>query len=142
MLQLNEELIKERFTKKDGQFDDELFAFESAIERYNEIKLLEEELKAEKNQLKDLICAYMAAKNLTKYSNVNNVEASISNKTSFTYVDELAMIKYLQENGYTNFIKTVIDTTGLNKELKKGSTLAENLKTYYAPNTSQSLSVK
>ena len=52
------------------------------------------------------------------------------------------MINYLKEKGLTDLITEKINTTSMNKELKKGLSLTEDLKTMYTKNTTEVLSVK
>lgn len=73
---------------------------------------------------------------------IDNIKATVVTKETFKYTDEVAMIKYLKENGLNQFIIEKIDTTPMNKELKKGLSLTESLKQMYIKNTTYSLSVK
>lgn len=115
---------------------------EELLETYNNVQLEETKIKTQKDELKTQILEEMSKENTTKYLNEDNISATITKKETFKYVDELSMIKYLQENGYNQFVELKIKTTDMNKELKKQSTLTEALSSYVTKSSVDSLSVK
>lgn len=84
----------------------------------------------------------MSKENTTKYLTEDNISATIAKKETFKYVDELSMIKYLQENGYGQFVELKVKTVEMNKELKKPGVLNEALSSYVTKSRVESLSVK
>ena len=115
---------------------------EELLETYNNVQLEETKIKTQKDELKAQILEEMSKENTTKYLTEDNISATIAKKETFKYVDELSMIKYLQENGYNQFVELKIKTTDMNKELKKQSTLTEALSSYVTKSSVDSLSVK
>lgn len=115
---------------------------EELLETYNNVQIEETKIKTQKDELKAQILEEMSKENTTKYLTEDNISATIAKKETFKYVDELSMIKYLQENGYNQFVELKIKTTDMNKELKKQSTLTEALSSYVTKSSVDSLSVK
>lgn len=115
---------------------------EELLETYNNIQIEETKIKTQKDELKAQILEEMSKENTTKYLTEDNISATIAKKETFKYIDELSMIKYLQENGYNQFVELKIKTTDMNKELKKQSTLTEALSSYVTKSSVDSLSVK
>lgn len=115
---------------------------EELLETYNNIQIEETRIKAQKDELKAQILEEMSKENTTKYLTEDNISATIAKKETIKYVDELSMIKYLQENGYNQFVELKIKTTDMNKELKRQSTLTEALSSYVTKSSVDSLSVK
>lgn len=115
---------------------------EELLETYNNVQLEETKIKTQKDELKAQILEEMSKENTTKYLTEGNISATIAKKETFKYVDELSMIKYLQENGYNQFVELKIKATDMNKELKKQSTLTEALSSYVTKSSVDSLSVK
>ena len=115
---------------------------EELLETYNNVQIEEAKIKSQKEELKTQILEEMSKENTTKYLTEDNISATIAKKETFKYVDELSMIKYLQENGYNQFVELKIKTTDMNKELKKQSTLTEALSSYVTKSSVDSLSVK
>lgn len=112
------------------------------INNYKKIQDQIDSLEAQKNELKTQIIEEMTSNGLFNLSTEDGISAKIVDKQNFKYLDELAIMKYLKENGYDQFIKQSIDTTNMNKELKKSSLLAENLKNLYSVTTNKTLMVK
>lgn len=115
---------------------------EELLKSYDEVQQEETRIKASKDELKSQILEEMSKEGSNKYLTQDNISATIANKETFKYVDELSMIKYLQENGYGQFVEFKIKTTEMNKELKKQSVLAESLSPYVTKSCVESLSVK
>lgn len=115
---------------------------EELLESYNNVQIEETKIKTQKDELKLQILEEMAKENTTKYLTEDNISATIAKKETFKYVDELSMINYLQENGYSQFVELKIKTTDMNKELKKSTQLSEALTPYVTKSVVESLSVK
>lgn len=111
------------------------------IEDYIELQRQQDELKAKLDSAKEDIINEMEVQGLEKLE-VDNYVAQVSNKVTIKYPDEVALIKYLKENGYGRYVVEKVDTTPLNKELKKGGTLTESLHPFYNETKSKVLTVK
>ena len=111
------------------------------IRKYFELQAQMDAIKEEMATLKDSIVGDMDAQGVNTYE-VDDIKAQVINKDTFKYNDELGMIAYLKSNGLDKFVVEKIDTTSLNKELKKGLSLSESLKTMYTKTTSPSLTIK
>lgn len=114
---------------------------EEKVKKYFELSQQMKALKDEADALKDEIVAQMEAADLKKV-NIDNLTASITPKEYVKYTDELAILGFLKNQGYMNFVKESVDTTNFNKALKTNNSLQENLKGYYTTTISSSLSVK
>lgn len=112
------------------------------IQKYNELQEEIARLQEQLSEYKTNIVNEMKEKSLTKTSTEDGLTAQLVFKDNFKYVDERAMINYLKEKGLTDLITEKINTTSMNKELKKGLSLTEDLKTMYTKNTTEVLSVK
>ena len=112
------------------------------INNYYKLSKQMSELKAQADTLKEEILKEMIAQNCKKQITENGVSATVVDKELFSYTDELGIITYLKNNGLTKFISEEINTTELNKELKKSSSLCESLNKYYVKNNKSTLTVK
>lgn len=112
------------------------------IEKYAELQAQMEELKAQIDELKPEIIEGMINESVEKIELPSGVSAQVVTKETFKYDDEPGMIKYLKDNGLTSYIVEKINTTSMNKELKKGLTLTESLKPMFTRTVSSSLTVK
>jgi hypothetical protein len=99
---------------------------------------IEEELKAVKYQISE----QMVKEGLDKYVTPSGVLAQLSEKETFKYLDEAAIVAWCESNGHPEYIQKKVLTTELNKELKKGMSLTESLKTNFTKTVSQVLTVK
>lgn len=63
-------------------------------------------------------------------------------KSNIKYSDELSIINFCKNNGYGQFIVEKVNTTALNKELKKGGRLTESLDPFFNESTTKVLTVK
>jgi hypothetical protein len=99
---------------------------------------IEEELKAVKSQISE----QMVKEGLDKYVTPSGVLAQLSEKETFKYLDEAAIVAWCESNGHPEYIQKKVLTTELNKELKKGMSLTESLKTNFTKTVSQVLTVK
>ena len=113
---------------------------DNLLKEYFEIQIKEEELSTRKSELKNLIIEEMGDNN--KYISPDNVSATLTDKETFKYTDELSIINYLKKNKMENFIVEKVNAVALNKELKKKTVLSESLKPYYTKTTSTSLTIK
>ena len=112
------------------------------LENYAVRQEQENEIKAKKEALKSSIVSELELAGVTSYTSDNNVRGSIAMKQSVKYDDEVAIVDYLQSNGMSNYLKTVIDTTNFNKTLKSSQALQESLKGKFSISESPALTVK
>ena len=113
----------------------------TSVKEYLALQEELETIKAKMAELKTEIVNDMEEAGLSTFE-VDNVKAQVVSKETIKYTDELAIIKYLEDNGLDRFIVKKIDATSMNKELKKSSTLNESLNSYVARTTAPSLIVK
>ena len=77
----------------------------------------------------------------TEYQTSDGLVATVTLKEKFDYTDEPGMISWCESHGYSQYVVKTIDTRKMNKELKKGASLTEGLKTMYTKVESKALSV-
>ena len=111
------------------------------LERYYQLQKEIEEREEEMKSLKEEIIKEMEIEDISS-QNTGVVEGKIINKTSFKYNDEVAMINYLKEKGLESFVNSKVNTSNMNKELKKKGSLYEDLKPYVLETSTSTLSVK
>lgn len=111
------------------------------LERYAQLQKEVEERETEMESLKENIIKQMSAEGITS-QDTGTVLGKISNRTSFKYTDEVAVINYLRSHRLNNFLTSKVNTTVMNKELKGHGSLYEDLKPYCVENNTISLSVK
>jgi hypothetical protein len=111
------------------------------IKKYFELQAQADAIKEEMAQLKESIVNDMDSEGVSTYE-VDGIKAQIVSKDTFKCDDELGMITYLKNNGFDKFVVEKIDTTSLNKELKKGLSLSESLSGMYTKTTAPSLTIK
>jgi hypothetical protein len=111
------------------------------VKKYLELSRQADELKAQLEELKASIVEEMESNNITKYED-GEVNANLIYKTNIKYNDELSMIKYCEENGLNQFVTKKLNTTSMNKELKKSKSLNESLNQFYTETTTKTLQVK
>lgn len=112
------------------------------IETYKSLQDQVDNLQKQLGELKEQIMAEMTNNGETKVETDLGIVASIVAKETYKYLDELAMIRYLKENGLAQYISEKVNVPSLNKELKKGQTLCESLKPMYNKVISYSFTVK
>lgn len=112
------------------------------VKQYFELKQKEDEIKAEKENLKEMIVSEMKAQGRTSLLTEEGISAKIISKTTFSYLDEPGLIKWLEKNGFEHYVTKTIDTKALNAQLKTSATLTEGLSTMYRQNTSESLKIE
>lgn len=115
---------------------------EEKITKYAELQKQLDSLNSELSELRSEIISDMQDRNLTDFKTENGQEAKLVSKQLFKYVDELSIIKYLKENNLTQFLSEKINTSLMNKELKKETALTESLNSFYEKTDSVSLTVK
>lgn len=108
---------------------------------YTKLQKEQEELKLKSDELKSSIIDEMEEQGLVSTA-VDNYSVNLSTRESIKYSDELAIISYCESNGLTNYIVKKVNTTALNKELKKKNTLTENLSPYFTTSQAKVLTVK
>lgn len=111
------------------------------IQKYYELKEQMENIKAQLDILKENILYEMNNKNITKTLTEDGITATLTSRVSFEYKDELGMMRWLENNGFSDYIIKTIDTKALNKQLKTSNTLNEGLDSLYLKKTSTILSV-
>lgn len=110
------------------------------IKKYAELQEEIDRLTKEASSLKATILDEMGL-----FSSVSTKEgyiASVSKRETIKYNDELGIIKYLEDNHLNEYITKKVDSTKLNKEIKKSTTLNESLKPMFTTTTTYALSVK
>ena len=112
-----------------------------AITEYLKVQEKLEQLGQREEELKEIILNQMENEKISSFQD-NEVEAKVTGNITFSYTDEQAIIKYLNNHGYKGFIKNTINKTALNKELKGGTQLTEALASYYQKKEGKKLSVK
>ena len=111
------------------------------IEKYFELQRQAEEIKNQLDEIKSQLVEEFNTEGINSYD-TGKVVATVTPKTTFKYNDEPAMVKYLKENGMSQYVVEKIDSTRLNKVLKSSVSLNEALKPQFIMNTSYALSVK
>ena len=125
----------ENFTGDTNEF------LESLLAQYQSIKIKEEEIKAEKEELGQTIKDILGQKENNKYEG-NLYKASIVNKTTFKYNDESGLIQYVVSKGLLDlYLVKEINTTKFNKDLKQKGKLYEDVKNYITEQITESLTV-
>lgn len=72
----------------------------------------------------------------------NGFKATITNKTTYKYTDESAIVNYIIQKGLSDiYLSKEISTTKLNNALKEKGQLYENLKSYVSENITEALTV-
>lgn len=114
---------------------------EDMLKEFIELKKQEDELKAKENELASKIKEELKKLPKSKYD-ANGIKATITNKTTFKYDDEVAIMNYIKSKGLKDVYLTYkINTTKFNEELKKEGTLFENVKGYVTKNLTEALTV-
>lgn len=109
------------------------------IELYKEKKAQKEALEKELKEMNTEIVNAMINEGVNKVETANGVTASVATKVSLKY-DEVATIKYLKDNGLTQYIVEKLDTKKLSEELKKSKSLSESIQ--HSQDVSYALTVK
>lgn len=112
------------------------------IEDYKKLQDEEKALKDKLDVMKEQIIKEMQGSSRNKVELPSGVVAFLTEAITYKYTDEPRIIKYLKDNGLTNYIIEKINTTPLNTELKKGMALTENLSPYYTSSVTTKLTVK
>lgn len=100
--------------------------FYNDVEEYNDIQKKIKELTERKNELNESIKKALLDAGISKTETPQGTQVTLTTKVSLKY-DEVSTLKYLKENGLTQYIVEKIDTTKLNKELKESKTLNESI---------------
>ena len=111
------------------------------ISNYIRLQNEQEELKTKAEELKVAIIEEMEKQGIVS-TEVDNYGVNLSVRETIKYSDEPAIIRYCESNGLTNYIVKKVNTTSLNKELKKKNSLTEDLASYYVTTQSKVLTVK
>lgn len=114
---------------------------EEMLKEYLEWKAKKDEIETYLKSLGDKIKTELKKLPEMKY-NANGYKASITNKTTFKYDDETAIINYITQKGLSDiYLNKSINTTKFNTELKNEGVLFENVKNYVTKNISEALTV-
>lgn len=100
-----------------------------------------EEMQTKLNAEKAEIIALMELEGKTKVETEHG-KATIYYRQNIKYSDETEIIKFCEDNGYSNFITKKVNTTALNKELKKGGLLKESLNPFVSESETKVLKVE
>jgi len=109
------------------------------VKKYLALKQEIESKKTDLDALKDEILKEMGTD--LEFTADDGTKATITLKEKYDYTDETAMINWLESHGYGQYVVKAVDTRKMNKELKKGATLTESLKTMYKKTETKALSV-
>jgi SMC interacting uncharacterized protein involved in chromosome segregation len=115
---------------------------ENLVDKCRQLQMQQEKLEEEVKALKSQISEQMAKEGLDKYVTPSGVLAQLSEKETFKYLDEAAMVAWCESNNHPEYVQKKIVTTELNKELKKGMSLTESLKPNFTRTVAQVLTVK
>ncbi|WP_300924583.1 hypothetical protein [uncultured Clostridium sp.] len=114
---------------------------EEMLKEYLEIKKQEEELTTKKNELATKIKEELKKLPNRKYDE-NGIKACVTDKITFKYNDQTAIINYITQKGLSDiYLNKSINTTVFNTELKNEGVLFENVKQYITKNLTESLTV-
>ncbi len=98
------------------------------LEQYALLQEQEATIKAAKEGIKNDFINALAEMGVTSYTSKDgDFKGTVSTKANVKYLDEVAIVEYLKNNGMESYLKTVIDTTNFNKSLKSSQKLQESL---------------
>ena len=117
-------------------------SIEIMLEEYFKLSQAEKNIKEKKDELNEQIKEALDKADLKKIECENGLTASIVDKVNIKYTDEIAVKQYLKKQNLLNYIVEKVNTTELNKELRKDTKISNNLKNYFTKESTQSLSVK
>lgn len=112
------------------------------VKTYEDNQMQMEALKTINEKVREDILKELAILGQTKYISADNINATIQDKDMIRYVNESKIVDVLKALKMDKFIKTVPNTTMLNKELRANTILAENLKPYFNKQKITALTVK
>lgn len=116
---------------------------EEDVKKYIELKEQIEKLSAEKDILSNSIKEALDKIASHSYTTADNRTVKIVSRTTYTYLDEAAIMQYVILKGLGDvYVMKKIDTKRLNKELKSKGKLFEGIKPYVSENISYSLNVE
>lgn len=114
---------------------------ETLLEQFVKLKKQEELLAERKELLSKKIKNLLEKEPNMKYDGSKS-KASLVEKTTYKYDDEIGIISYLTRKGIKDmYTSQKINTTKLNSELKNKGTLYENIKGYITENKTLALTV-
>ena len=112
------------------------------LKKYAELQEQLNSLKEQLDTLREDILVEMDELGVSDYTSEDNITAKVVEKQNKKYIDEISMIKYLEENNLNQFITKKVNAPLMNKELKKSLSLKESLGSYYNTSVTKSLTVK
>ena len=87
------------------------------VKEYADLKAQADSIAEQLTALKEEIVEAMGDED--EFTADDGTIAKINAKETFKYVDEPAMINWLKSNGYAQYVIEKVNTTPMNKELKK-----------------------
>ena len=115
---------------------------EEKINAYYEAKQKADKAKEIAETLGKELKELLEENQLTNATTENGITASLVNKTTFKYLDEIAVKNYLKNNKMESYITENIDAKKLNVDLKKSELLFNALKDYIQKDNSNQLTLK
>lgn len=116
---------------------------DALLEEYIVLQEQEAAIKAAKESIKSEFVDTLNQLGTNSYTSTSGrLKGTLALKSSVKYNDEVAIIKYLQDNGMSSYLKTVIDTTNFNKTLKTSKVLQESLAGKFTVSETPTLTVK
>jgi hypothetical protein len=110
------------------------------VKEYADLSAQKDAIEARLAELKGQIVEGIGG--VGKFDADDGTVASVTEKVTFKYQDEPGIIAKLKDGGLTSYIKESVNSTMLNKELKKGGTLNESLSPMFVKSTGYALTVK
>lgn len=114
---------------------------ESNIKKYFQLQQQMEAMKQEMSELKNEIVSDMSDMNVNTFE-IDDIKAQVVNKENVKYIDEIALIDTLKQQGLGRFVIEKVDTTRMNKELKTSASLNESLSGLVSKTSAPTLIVK
>lgn len=115
---------------------------DALIEQYLALKVQEDDIVSRKNDIATQIKQLLENEPNGKYETPSGVKATLVEKTTFKYTDEIGILSYLSMKGLKDsFTSNKIDTTKFNAELKAKGSLYNAVKDYITESKQKSLTV-
>lgn len=112
------------------------------INEYNKVCVEYEEIAQRKAELAEEIKYELQGKIGKTYTTENGINAKLVESVRFTYDDEVGIRNYITQKGLkSTYIVETIDSKKLNAELKKSTTLYDDIKHYVTKTITESLRV-
>lgn len=116
---------------------------DTLLEQYAALQEQEASIKVAKEDIKNEFIKAFEEMGVTSYKSTDGtLKGTLATKANIKYNDEVAIIKYLEDNGMSSYVKKTIDATNFNKTLKASQTLQESLAGKFSVNETSALTVK